>query len=200
MNTEESIQRGFADQQRHSAAELYDAAFGAKLSIAIPNTARRIAVLRQGIESSFSFVAVSDGHLVGIAGFKTAHGSFTGGITFRLLKETLGLLGAIRAFLVLSLLERKCVSGQLLMDGIAVSPKMRGGGIGTRLLHRLIEYARNEGYQSLRLDVIDTNPAARRLYERVGFTLVRTESFVYLKWLLGFEAATQMQYTLNVEA
>ena len=78
-----------------------------------------------------------------------------------------GLLGAARAVLVLALFHRKLTAGQLLMDGIAVSPKMRGRGIGTKLLRRLEQYARNEGYESLRLDVIDTNPAARRLYERV---------------------------------
>lgn len=200
MTIDYTIQRGFQDEQRHSAAELYDAAFGAKLSVAIPDAGRRVAVLRQGIEPSLSFAAVRDGHLVGIAGFKTAFGSFTGAISFRLLKETLGILGAIRAILVLSLFERKCVPGQLLMDGIAVSPNMRGSGIGTRLLHRLIEFARDEGYRSIRLDVIDTNPSARRLYERIGFTAVRTERFVYLKWLLGFEAATLMEYKLNAEA
>lgn len=200
MNHEITIQQGFPDELRHSAAELYDAAFGAKLSIAMPNTASRISVLKKAIDPSYSFVAMSDGQLVGIAGFKTVHGSLTSGISFRLLKNTLGLLGAARAILVLSLFIRKLTDGQLLMDGIAVSPKMRGGGIGTKLLHRLKQYARNEGYRSLRLDVIDTNPAARRLYERDGFVPVRTERFAYLRWLLGFGAAIQMEYNLNAGA
>ena len=199
MNDEITIQRGFPDELRHPAVELYDAAFGPKLSIAIPNTVARISVLREGLDPTYSFVAVSDGQLMGIAGFKTARGSLTGGISFRSLKDALGLLGAVRAVLVLALFHRKLTTGQLLMDGIAVSPKMRGRGIGTKLLGRLEQYARNEGYESLRLDVIDTNPAARRLYERVGFKPVRTERFAYLKWLLGFEAATQMEYNLNTE-
>lgn len=197
MNIELSIQRGFPDELRHSAAEIYDVAFGEKLSIAIPDKSLRIAILEQGMGSSFSFAAVSENHLAGIAGFKSANGSFTGGITFRLLKENLGFFPALRAVIVLSLSKRKFVSGQLLMDGIAVSTHMRGGGIGTKLLTSLIEFAHNEGYRSIRLDVIDTNPAARRLYERVGFKPVRTARFVYLKWLLGFKAVTQMQYELK---
>jgi ribosomal protein S18 acetylase RimI-like enzyme len=200
MRDEIGVQQGFPDELRSPAAELYDAAFGAKLSAAIPPTSSRIAVLKEGFNPAFSFVAVSSGEMVGIAGFKTTQGALTGGISFRLLKEEIGYRGAICAALVLALLERKQVAGQLLMDGISVSPKMRGRGIGTQLLHRLIAYAQKEGYRSVRLDVTDTNPAARRLYERVGFVPVKTEKFACLKGLLGFGAATQMKYSLNDEA
>ena len=200
MSDEIVVQQGFPNELRSSAAELYDAAFGVKLSIAIPNPILRMAVLKEGFNPVFSFVAVIGGEMVGIAGFKTTQGSLTGGISFRVLKEEIGYWGAIRAVLVLALFERKQITGQLLMDGIGVSPKMRGRGIGTKLLHSLIGYAQKEGYRSVRLDVIDTNPAARRLYERVGFVPVKTEQFAYLKWLLGFGAATQMEYSLNAEA
>lgn len=197
MRNEFSVQQGFPNELRSSAVQLYDAAFGTKLSVAIPKKDLRIAVLKAGFDPVFSFVAVYSGVMVGIVGFKTAHGSLTDGISFSVLKEKLGYWGAIRAALVLALLERKQVTGQLLMDGISVSSKMRGRGIGTKLLHRLIEYAQNEGYRSVRLDVIDTNPAAQRLYERVGFVPVKTDKFACLKWLLGFGAATQMEYSLN---
>ncbi len=197
MNGDIIIQQGFPDELRAAAAELYDAAFGAKLSIAIPNLVSRKNVLKKGFNPPFSFVAVNSGEMVGIAGFKTAQGSLTGGI-LHVLKEEIGFWGAIRAVFVLALFERKQVAGQLLMDGISVSPRLRGGGgIGTQLLHSLIEYAKNEGYQSVRLDVIDTNPAARRLYERVGFASVKTQVFPYLKWLYGFGAATQMEFSIQ---
>ena len=200
MSDEIDFQLGFPDELRSSAAELYDAAFGAKLSIAMPNPFTRMEVLKVGFHPAFSLVAISDGETVGIAGFKTGKGSLTGGISLRLLKEKIGFWGAMRAALILALFERNQVAGQLLMDGISVSPKMRGSGIGTKLLHGLIEYAKEEGFRSVRLDVIDTNPAARRLYERVGFVPVKTEQFAYLKWLLGFGAATQMEYSLNADA
>lgn len=200
MNDTVRIQQGFADELRSSAAELYDAAFGSKLAIAMPNRSSRMAVLTEGFNPTFSIVAISGCELVGIAGFKTARGSLTGGISFRVLKAKLGLLGTLRAVLVLALFQRKQIADQLLMDGISVSPKMRSSGIGTKLLHSLMEYSRKEGYRSVRLDVIDTNPAARRLYERIGFVPVKTEHFAYLRWLLGFGAATQMAYSLKAEA
>lgn len=197
MSDEITIQQGFSDELRLSAAELYDAAFGAKLAIAIPNPISRMAILKAGFNPAYSFVAIRDGEMVGIAGFKTGQGALTGGISFRILKEKLGLWGAIRAVLVLALFQRNQVVGQLLMDGISVSPKIRGSGIGTKLLHNLIAYAKQEGNQSIRLDVINTNPAARRLYERIGFVSVKTKKFPYLKWLLGFGAATEMKYSLE---
>lgn len=200
MSDKIRIQQGFPDELRSSAAELYDAAFGAKLSIAMPTPISRLAVLKESFNPEFSFVAINDGEMVGIAGFKTAQGALTDGISYRVLKEEVGYWGAIRAALVLTLFQRKQVAGQLLMDGISVSPKMRGRGIGTQLLHRIIEYAQEEEYQSVRLDVIDTNPAARRLYERIGFVPVKTDQFAYLEWLLGFRAATQMAYNLNAAA
>ena len=200
MGDEITVQQGFPDELRSSAAELYDAAFGAKLAIAMPNPISRTAVLKAGFNPEFSFVAIRDGEMVGIAGFKTGRGALTGGISFRVLKDEIGFWGAIRAVLVLALFQRNHAAGQLLMDGIGVSPKMRGSGIGTKLLHSLIEYAKKEGHRSIRLDVIDTNPAARRLYERVGFVPVKTEQFAYLKRLLGFRAATQMKYSLDALA
>jgi len=197
MTGEIILQQGFEDKLRGSAAALYDDAFGAKLGIAIPDAELRKEVLERGMDPAYSFAAISGDQLVGIAGFKTGQGSFTGGISLSLLKETLGTAAVLRAAPVLALFQRRRVPGQLLMDGIAVSPAMRGCGIGTQLLNRLIEYARSEGYRSIRLDVIDTNPAARRLYERIGFTPVRTERFGYLEWLLGFGSAVQMEYRVG---
>ena len=200
MNSAITIQQGFPSKLSSEVAELYDAAFGAKLSIGIPDTKKRLAILEEAFNPQFCFIATSGGELVGIAGFKTATGALTGGMTFGLLRAQLGLPGAIRAICVLALFERALTNGQLLMDGISVSPKARGSGIGSSLLRQLKEHARLEGYRTLRLDVIDANPAARRLYERVGFVATRTAQFPYLRWLLGFGAATTMEYDVHAGA
>jgi ribosomal protein S18 acetylase RimI-like enzyme len=121
-------------------------------------------------------------------------------MTFAKLRLKLGLLKALRASLILALFERKLAKGELLMDGISVSPQMRGSGVGSSLLRHLIEYARIGGYRTLRLDVIDTNPSARRLYERLGFVATSTARLGYLRWLLGFGAATKMEYNVRAEA
>ena len=82
------------------------------------------------------------------------------------------------------------------MDGIAVHKDYRGLGIGSQLLNGVVNHAREHGFATVRLDVIETNPGAKRLYERSGFIPVRTERFPYLRWLLGFGAATTMEFRI----
>jgi ribosomal protein S18 acetylase RimI-like enzyme len=54
--------------------------------------------------------------------------------------------------------------------GIALLPEYRGQGIGTALLERLLEAAKNL-YPAISLSVSPNNPAIR-LYERLGFVTV----------------------------
>lgn len=188
---------GIPEAMRASAAALYDDAFGSKFAVAIPSGEERAALLADSLNLKFAFGAMANGRLangrlVGLAGYKTRDGSFTDGMTYNALLKHAGPLRGTWAALVFSLYERSLTPGQLLMDGIVVDASMRGHGIGTRLLNELTTFARSSGYGTVRLDVIDTNPNARRMYERNGFTATGTERFGYLRWLLGFGASTTL--------
>ncbi len=50
-----------------------------------------------------------------------------------------------------------------------VSPDARGQGVGERLARAAIDFARELGFPAVKLEVVDTNVAAIRLYERLGF-------------------------------
>ena len=156
----------------------------------------RLVVLSKSMQLDFSIGAFDNGHLIGIAGYSTEEGALTSGIDYRGLLSQLGWIKGNRAAAVFSLYERKAKPGELLMDGIVVDPEYRGRGIGTQLFARLIEFARERAYVTIRLDVIDTNPGARRLYERLGFVEEKTENFEYLRGMLGFGASTTMSYRL----
>ena len=67
-----------------------------------------------------------------------------------------------------------------------------GQGIGKQLLDELSAFAASEDYDSVRLDVIETNDRARAMYERNRFVPTHTEHFGYLRWLLGFGASTTL--------
>ena len=69
MNSAITIQQGFPSKLSSEAAELYDAAFGAKLSIGIPDTQKRLEILEEAFNPPFGFIATSGDELVGIAGF-----------------------------------------------------------------------------------------------------------------------------------
>lgn len=58
---------------------------------------------------------------------------------------------------------------------LAVRPDLRGLGLGSSLLQRLIAAARERGFERLSLSVDGRNPA-RRLYERLGFETVEETS------------------------
>jgi len=180
-----SIAIGIAGGDRLRAAEIYEQAFGAKLGIAINSREHRINLLRDGLNLSHAIAAL--------------HGSiaFTSGITYRKILREIGFFKGQKAALILGLFERKARDKELLMDGIAVCEDHRGEGHGTKLFDALKTYAGEKGFETIRLDVIDTNPDARRLYERLGFVAERTNTFEGLRPLLGFGASTTMVYTLS---
>ncbi len=50
-----------------------------------------------------------------------------------------------------------------------VSPDYRGHGVASQLIDVVVGWAREAGLKRLKLDVVDTNVAAIKLYERHGF-------------------------------
>ena len=184
---------GLAPSQFASAARLYDEAFGSKFARAIGSRSDRLTLFESTFAGEFAVAAHVGSELVGLAGFHTPAGSLTGRIDVRVLLTRLGLLRGLRAIAVFGLYDRKPKPGELLMDGIAVDETYRGQRVGSGLLTRLVDYARGNGFETIRLDVIDTNPGARRLYERRGFVPVRTERFPVLRGILGFGASTTME-------
>jgi len=191
------ITKGWNPERSLSVARLYEEAFGAKFYRAIPDKQKRIDALSRSFVPEYSFVALSNQEIVGLAGFKEASGSLTGGLDAHSLTKELGIFRGLWACLVLSLFERTPAGNELVMDGIAVNSSCRGLGIGSRLLDALIEHASQKGFGSVRLDVIDTNPRARKLYESKGFKAIKTESFPWLRWLIGFSGATTMTLDLR---
>jgi N-acetylglutamate synthase-like GNAT family acetyltransferase len=56
---------------------------------------------------------------------------------------------------------------------MAVKPDIQGRGVGQRLLENLEAHARDSGFERLYLYTTFVLPAARQLYEKNGFTVVR---------------------------
>lgn len=189
------IQKGWDVKHSVFVAALYDEAFGSKFSMAISNKQKRIRVLSEGFVPNFSYVAIVNNQIVGLAGFQTEKGSLTGGIKLAGLINGLGFFNGIWAGLIFSLFERKPKKGELVMDGIVVNDNFRGCGIGSRLIDTIILHASENHFDTVRLDVIDRNLRAKKLYESKGFIVKKTEHFPYLKWLIGFSGATTMIFT-----
>lgn len=185
-----AVQVGVPEGCRDEAAALYGEAFRLKISPVLGGGERGTAILAEALNLPLGLAALDGARLVGVAGVHHAGSAF---IAWRadLLRRYFGWLdGSIRYWLI-HLLERPQQSGELLMDGIAVHQDMRGKGVGTMLLNGVTDFARTHGYRRIRLDVVNTNPDARRLYERMGFTATGTASYPWLR-SLGFTAVTTM--------
>jgi ribosomal protein S18 acetylase RimI-like enzyme len=66
-----------------------------------------------------------------------------------------------------------------LIEAAAVVEPLRGKGIGTALMHAAEELVRERGVGVVQLGVEDSNPDARRLYERLGYRSYARMDFVY---------------------
>lgn len=64
---------------------------------------------------------------------------------------------------------RKLLRSQLYLANLGIVPELRGNGIGSALLKAQVQKAKENGYDTVTLDVADDNPRAEALYRRLGF-------------------------------
>ncbi|MEM0936484.1 MAG: GNAT family N-acetyltransferase [Pseudomonadota bacterium] len=188
---------GFPEDQRNAVAALFWEAFSAKLGRVMRPEAKALDFLKRALAPEFAISALdADGNVLGVAGIKTV----TGGLVtsgFGDLAAAYGWAGALWRGPLLDLTERRLSDGQLLMDGLFVASRARGLGIGSKLVAEIVAEAARRGCREVRLDVVDTNPRARSLYERLGFVATRVEQLGPLRYVFGFRTSTTMVLRLG---
>ena len=66
------------------------------------------------------------------------------------------------------------VGKTLYLDDLYVKEAWRGNGLGTRLMDKMFEVAKAEKCNRFRLQVLNWNESAIKLYEKSGFTVDKT--------------------------
>lgn len=87
-----------------------------------------------------------------------------------------------------SFTEDETSAGEFYIDSLAVVPEFRSMGIGRRLLEAFCYRAFEMGHHTVGLLVSDSHPAARQLYECVGFKAVGRRPFLdeimtHMQWI-----------------
>ncbi|MEM8594053.1 MAG: N-acetyltransferase [Pseudomonadota bacterium] len=68
-------------------------------------------------------------------------------------------------------------ASQTYIANLGIHPDYQGQGIGTQLIQYLEHQSEQLGYRSITLDVALNNPNAQRLYERLGFEVIKEGRF-----------------------
>ena len=67
----------------------------------------------------------------------------------------------------------------MVLHVLAVHPDHRGKGLARRLVKNVIEQGRKARKKVLRLDVIENNTTAEKLYQKLGFRYIQTKRLYY---------------------
>lgn len=183
---------GLPEQHRRQAAELVYSGFRTKLAPIMGAPDRVVAILEESLAADMALVALCEDQLVGLAGVGYNGRGFMN-LHLSGFVRRLGWLHGLPGYVLAWNYARPAPAGKLALECLVVADSMRGQGIGTQLLDTVFDLARTEQLDSVQLDVVDTNPRARTLYERAGFTPIRTRSYPFCRRLLGLSAVTTMQ-------
>ena len=174
------------------AAELFCDAFERKLRLLLPSKIKGIDLFEKIIIRENAISAIYKNECVGIAGLHHGKEGFINP-KIKVFIQTVGLIRGLRGYLVFRMMKNTIPDDELRIESFAVMSSSRGKGIGSILLAEVDRIAKRDGYKTISLEVVDTNPDARRLYERKGFIEEKTTNYPILRNIAGFSAVTVMK-------
>ena len=186
------------DDFKISAIRLYFNALKEKLEPILGSDARAQEALASNIATDKCLVAICNGKLVGIMGIQTNKRGFVNP-NLKTMVRIYGNFGGILRMGGLAILHHTIGTDELYVDGVAVASEMRGKGIGSHLFELLEQAVLKKRIKTISLEVIDTNPRAKALYERLGFVVVKTKTLWPLDLFVRFpfRSATLMVKTIG---
>ena len=98
----------------------------------------------------------------------------------------------------------RCATAEWEIENLVVAPEKRNRGLGSKIIRELLLQAQRGGATSVLLEVRESNLAARRLYEKLGFSQQGRRSNYYHQpeedaLLLCFSITNLRQFGLEAE-
>lgn len=181
-----------------AAARILYAAFARKihkLELMTDDRDRVLRLLEAGLNPAHCLAAVDGEQLLGLITLK--HGQAVGfDYPPAALRRAFGPIGALPRLFTRQVLHwiNNPPADALQVDMLAVAPQARGRGVGTALLQEAFDLAAQMGCDRVMLEVVDTNPRAKALYERLGFRVTHFTRTGLLTRAGGFTGAFEMTY------
>lgn len=185
------------EKQKREVARLYYQAFPKKFSslwLFTKNESQAVRVLAKSLRYKSGLYALSEDTVLGFIGLEKGNG-FYAPLRYSSFREAFNIFSAgwrYAAYCIYRLFHGDMGSRTIHIDPIVVARHTRGMGIGSGLLKATFEYAKKLGKRKVVLEVVDTNPMARRLYEKHGFRVVKAEHLSLLTRRAGFDKLYHM--------
>lgn len=176
----------FPSGMEFSALQLFITTLGEKLLPIFGDKEQAVNVLIKNLSIENTLIAMYDQKVVGILAIQTHKRSFLNP-TIKTMVNEYGILKGFYRYAKALLLYHKVNVDEWHIEGIAVSEEMRGLGIGAELIQLMENNARKNGIKKITLDVINTNPKAKKLYERLGFIKTKEVYISPFNWIYGFK-------------
>jgi len=181
--------------QRIRAIEILYYAFEQKIRALIKSKEKALAIYNKSLKNDQVFYALLDGNVVGLIGLQYGNKTFLE-LKYRDLRKYFSPLKSYFIYRIYKLTSPKIKDDVLRIDSIAVDKSFRSLGIGTQLINKVFEFAKNKGFKEIILEVINTNPKAKTLYERIGFKEKKIVRYYFLTRSAGFSSEYLMSYKL----
>jgi ribosomal protein S18 acetylase RimI-like enzyme len=165
-----TMQEGLTSDMIDDAVRLFLSAFRDKLTPVLGDDERMVALFKASVNPDSCLAASDQGRLVGLLAVKVTGQTFLD-VNFITVRSLYGFFGAVSRTVMLKIMDHSVRPKELYVEAIAVDEKARGEGIGTKLIEEVVRLAGNRAMERVTLEVINTNPRALQLYQRLGFSI-----------------------------
>jgi ribosomal protein S18 acetylase RimI-like enzyme len=163
------------------------------------NEQQAVEVLCRSLRYDDGLYAVREGRVMGFIGLEKGHGFFAT-MGYEALRHTFGIAGGAwryAAYGIFRMFHSGVPKDSIHIDPLVVSSEARGLGIGTRLLEAAFALTRQANRSKMLLEVVDTNPQAKKLYERLGFRTFKVQNTRLFTEQAGFAKVLHMEKLLD---
>lgn len=201
-NTNIEITNVIRSSQTEELARMIYRAFQKKhmnLWIHNKSEAQAIEFLKKGLNYNQAIYAVKNGEILGVVGLNTGGSRKFFSFNFHAFSSAFGPFGALWRYCKYKIelfFHMPLSKDTVKIDPIVVSENARGMGIGSKLLEAVYRYAVDNKKKSVVLEVVDTNPQAKKLYEKQGFVTIKTLNLGFLTEQAGFSKLYYMARAL----